>query len=1082
MVTLLIGPDWKQNNSTVFKMLAQDVNQEQGNRILLVPELISHQSERQLSEYAGDCASRFAEVLSFTRLAKRVAQDSETRLMDCLDNGGRIVAMAAATRMLHSKLKAYASVETKPEFLMGLLDAVDEFKRCCITPETLMEASRQTQGSLSQKLEELSLILEAYDAVCARGKRDPRDQITWLLELLEDCDFAEKHVFYIDSFPDFSRQNMDILYHLILNSPNVVISLTCDHPGSDAMAFEKAGATAANIISFANRNQVACQVQYVSCEDSILHSICTYLLQGSVPEGIGTGCLHLYKADSVYTECCNVVEKITELVEGGCRYRDISIVCPDMQTYENPVYSLLKRSHIPAYLSGTEDILEKTVIHTVLTAMDAALGGFEQRDVLRYLKSALSPINIEACDKIENYAILWSINGKSWLHSWENHPKGLNEEWSDWDKAALEELNKKREKAMQPLENLREGFRNAIGVRQQILALYQFLSEVELGKRLQYLAKTMDEQGDNRNAQIMNQLWDILIGALEQMYDVLGDITWDTETFTRLLKLLLSQYDVGTIPSVLDAVTVGSVSAMRCQKSKHLFVLGASEGVFPSYGSAAGVLNDQERSCLIALGVPLNAGAIDGLQTQFSEIHDVFCGALETVSVSYSGGQPSFIYNRLKKMINMETDAKGELGAALTDRWEAAAYLSSRGDHAAAEALELMEEYNAVCHSKDHTLGTIEEENIRALYGNTLHLSASQIDRLAECRLSYFLKYGLKAKERKAANIDPAEFGTYVHAVLEECGKTVVKMGGFKNVSLEQTLQIASEFSAKYFADKFAKISTQRMNYHFNKNSGEVQQIVKELWNEMQDSQFQAKEFELHFGKEGRMPAVSIPGSKLDAQLQGYVDRVDSWNQNGTEYVRVVDYKTGKKDFDYCDVYNGIGLQMLLYLYALEDGGEEIFGSNPVVAGVQYFPARVPLVAADGFLTPEEAENEHSKEFKRKGLILSDEPVLRAMEPSDEPKRLSIKRNKDGLVSGDVATSHQFVQLKKYLYKLLKKIVDDISSGNVTPNPYTRGTSHNACAFCPYGPVCHPEEVVDRRNFKKITADRFWSDIEKEVE
>ena len=37
----------------------------------------------------------------------------------------------------------------------GLIEAVDEFKRCCITPMDLRMASEQTGGSLAQKLEEL---------------------------------------------------------------------------------------------------------------------------------------------------------------------------------------------------------------------------------------------------------------------------------------------------------------------------------------------------------------------------------------------------------------------------------------------------------------------------------------------------------------------------------------------------------------------------------------------------------------------------------------------------------------------------------------------------------------------------------------------------------------------------------------------------------------------------------------------------------------------------------------------------------------------------------------------------------------
>lgn len=44
--------------------------------------------------------------------------------------------MAAAAKNLSSRLKAYAAVETKPEFLTGLIDAVDEFKRAAFPRPT----------------------------------------------------------------------------------------------------------------------------------------------------------------------------------------------------------------------------------------------------------------------------------------------------------------------------------------------------------------------------------------------------------------------------------------------------------------------------------------------------------------------------------------------------------------------------------------------------------------------------------------------------------------------------------------------------------------------------------------------------------------------------------------------------------------------------------------------------------------------------------------------------------------------------------------------------------------------------------
>ena len=194
-----------------------------------------------------------------------------------------------------------------------------------------------------------------------------------------------------------------------------------------------------------------------------------------------------------------------------------------------------------------------------------------------------------------------------------------------------------------------------------------FLEDIGLQQRLSHLADRLDQEGDSRTAQELNQLWEIILGAMEQMHDILGATAWDTESFIRLFRLLLSQYDVGTIPTVLDSVTVGPVSAMRCQQQKHLIVLGAMEGCMPGYGGSTGVLTDQERVALRKMGVPLTGGAMEGLQEEFAAIYGVFCGAMESVTVSCPAGQPSMVYRRLLEMVGEEEQAEAGLGSALKD-------------------------------------------------------------------------------------------------------------------------------------------------------------------------------------------------------------------------------------------------------------------------------------------------------------------------------------------------------------------------------------------------------------------------------
>ena len=1086
MLTLLIGTDWTANRDAVLQMIAEDVQARKGGRILIVPELISHDMERRLCEAAGDTASRFAQVLTFTRMARRVSDALGLSSFECLDNGGRMVAMAATVRHLHSKLKAYGSVGTRPEFLTGLVDAVDEFKRCCISADDLKAASERTEGALAQKLEELSLILEAYDSFCVRGKRDPRDQMTWLLEQMEDSTFAEDHTFYIDGFPDFTRQHGAIIEHLIRCSERVVISLNCDRVGSKALAYEKAGKTASEMIGFAKKGDIPYEIQVVEPYRTVLDPVRQSLFQGNIDLRSGLDAyVSAKRGEGIYDECRGAAARVLELVRGGARFRDISVVCADMAGYENAVRLAFHRSGIPMYRSGTDEILRENIVNSVLCAMETALNGFERREVLRYAKSVLSSLNQQQCDLLENYSFIWGISGNAWTTPWKEHPAGLKTVWSQEDEQTLDALNAARAILIEPLVHLRNRFRDSKNLSQQVRAIYEFFEEISLADRLDQLADRMDADGDNRSAQILSQLWDILMTALEQLHDVLGDTVWDQDSFTRLFMLLLGQYDVGTIPSVLDAVTVGPVSAMRCHQVRHLIVLGVQEGAMPGYKGSAGVLTDREREQIRSLDVPLTGGGLEGLQSEFADIYGVFCSASESVMITYGSGQPSFVYNRICSMVGGDSKFSDTEFMTLTDRIRAAAYFSSVWDEDSAKCLGIGEEYHWIGAKKEYHLGQVAPENIEKLYGKRLRLSASRIDKQAECRLSYFLQYGLKVKELKEATVDPAEFGTYIHWVLEQTVKAVMELGGFREVSLEKMLELAHGYSDEYVQEQFKSLDSERMTYLLGRNVRELDFIATELWNELSVSLFAPVGFEVSFGTraDSDLPEVHIPNAAIETSLNGFVDRVDLWFDGNNRYFRVVDYKTGSKAFDYCDVLVGTGLQMLLYMYALEEGGEHLLGAFPIPAGVQYFPAKYPVVSMHGH-SDESAVLKKRMErdlLSRKGLLLKDQAVLDAVEPEGAPKRMTARISEEESKCRFVADKNQLKQLRQYVFHVIRKLIGQIASGNVEPNPYRRGNNHDACRFCAYKTVCNPATVYGVRNYEETNAERFWQEIGREL-
>ena len=1077
MLRLLLGKDWKILRQKILTQIGENVDNRQEGNVLIVPELVSHEMERALCAAAGDSSSRYAEVLSFSRLCRAVADEVGSAGLRCLDNGGRVVAMAAGARQLSSRLKAYAALESKPEFLKELVDAVDEFKRCCITPEELKRAAGEVSGSFAQKLEELALLMESYDGLCAQGRRDPRDQMTWLLEQLESCDYGENHIFYIDGFPDFTRQNMAILEHLICVSPLVTVALNCDEVDSRLLAFEKPGKTAGELFRIAKRRGVAVEIIRVGSDAEPLALAREHLFQGSLSKETAKGVLHTYRAENLWQETMAAAMEAARRIRQGCRYRDITLVVSDMAAYGGPAEMIFRRMGIPLYRAGTQDILRQSVIATVMAALEAASSDFEPKAMQRYLRSAMSPLDADICDKLENYVYMWSIRDKQWLSPWTRHPGGFSKEaekkpLTAQEKAQLEELNALRRTVAEPLERLRKNLSDGKPLAEQVKGLYRFLEELQMEQRLEQQAREMDGRGEHRQAQILNQLWEILVSALEQMYDVLGDTRWEPEQFQRLLRLLLSQYDVGTIPPVLDAVQMGPVSALRCHEAKHLLVLGAGEGSFPSYSGSKGVLTDQERVALRKLDVQLTGGAEEGIQEEFAEIYGVFCGASETIDVFCSAEQPSYLFSRLSELCGGPETPDVRLEFALSSPKAAAGWLAQQGLPEQAEALGVRDACAEILSRRDFSLGRLTRQTLEDLYGRQLRLSASQVDTQAECRLLYFLKYGLKAKERKPAQVDPAEFGTFVHAVLEDTVRRVRQAGGFQSVSLESTQRIARESAERYRRERFSALESNRAQNLLERNQRELSMIVEELWRELHEGQFQPVGEEVSFGEEGVLPWIQIPNADMQAALQGKIDRVDAWQGPGSPYFRVVDYKTGQKSFDLCDVTQGVGLQMLLYLFALEHSGDVFFGERCYPAGVEYFPARAPYLSVKGDMDAQEVEKKRRKAWQRSGMLLDDSQILEAMEPENGEKKV--------LTDIFHADRAQLRKLERYVFELLTGVVNDIASGCVTPNPYTRGTAFDPCTFCPYGAVCHPAENAQRRNFEKINEERFWETVEKE--
>lgn len=1082
--------DWKYNSTQAIREICDQAEQGTGKKLMLVPEQNSFDTEWALCEAGGDRISRFAEVLSFTRLATRVFSEAGGAAIPTLEKSGRMIAMANALELIRPQLTLYAGHVAKPEFLQQLLRLVDEFHGYGLTAEEVRGARESLSDRLSGKLEELLLILETYDMVCAGARQDPSTRLDRLCEALHDCEYSKNAWVVVDGFTDFTAQELSVLEALIIRAEQVSVYLLCDDLVRGRGAFDVTRKTAAQLTQLAARNNVYCRTSRLAppVRDGALEHLSAELYAPKLtefPREAPEICL--CQARSAVEEADLAVGRIQKLILDGCRYREIGIAFTDEAVYAPLMENCLERYGIPAYYSGSREILRQPVIRAVVYALEAAVQGMEPESVAEYLKSGYAPVTPDLADRIENYAFVWNLRGSRWSRPFDRNPAGIRTDGKQTPEELTEKLrplNEAREAAILPLCTLHDDLTDAKNVEEQVLALDRFLEQIGLRQTLEQRVTALQEQGAFQTAQELSQLYEILLDTMEQIYGVLGRFVRTPDEFFRFFRAALSQNSVGSIPSALDSVRVGKLSAMRNVRIRHLILLGANDGMLPALEQGGGILSDGERRSMLQAGLPVAPDDAARIDRELLTAFTVLTAPGDSVYLSCNQENPSFLFTRLEKMF---PDRAKERPMPLPSRPEQAAAEAAGAPEAERvrilkELPELTVPTGRLIYRAGYAPGTLDRRAVESLYGRHLYLSASKIDRFASCKYAYFLEYGLKIHEQRKAAVDAAAYGTFVHDVLEHTVRAVEAEGGFRSVSLERTLELAEDFCDQYVAEKLDGLSglTTRGSYLFHRNYREVLAVVRELYGELSQSDFRPVSFELAFKGE---TAIPITGNLAVGSMTGCVDRVDLYTtEEGKTYLRVVDYKTGKKAFDYTDVLEGMGLQMLIYLFVLTKEAEHFYGKQLEPAGVLYFPARYGVGWNKTPLTPEEADRDRRKELCRSGLLLDDPDILRAMEEGPEPVFLPYKINKKtNSRSGSLATADQLTLISRHVVHTLGRLADEISAGEIKADPYWRGPDHNACQWCDYQEVCHVRSgEVDLRRLQNTKADQFWSILGKE--
>jgi len=1032
--------------------IKQRMSKGEFDMFLIVPEQYSHNAERQLCAVCGDTLSLHAEVLSFTRLCSHILSETGGASLQTLDATGQILAMYRALESVSSMLKVYNLKRMHTEVLERLLEAVKEFKSLNITPQMLQNAANQVSNPLSDKLCDLSLIFDAYDAILKTYGGDAADRLTLLADKITESSFGKAGHIFFDGFNDFTVQELCVIEELLRKGANITVSITCDMNNVGEI-FELPYRTISQLKRIADEYNVK-TTQEIHENSSTHENVETSLMFlerhifDDAPPEFTDECnnIRVYTASNRYVECEYAAYEIWTFVKNnGYRWRDIGVMVRNWEEYASICENVFDKYGIPCFTSEKTDILCKPPLALIDAALEITTSSWEYKSVFRYLKTGLVGITIDECAIIENYVLKWQIRGTMWGREWIMPPHGYGRERDD-DSERLQQLNNLRIRITNPIARLRDGIKSESSVQEKLRALYSFLEEIELQKRISEKADDFNIRGELRLADEYAQLWDIIISAMEQMYAILGDEKISASEFHRLLAIALSQNNVGAIPVSLDRTMLGGMAMSRRRDLKAVIILGATDDNLPTLSKATGALSDNERVLLHEIVKDIPAGLEERLCREMNMLYSTLTLPSNELVIMYSsseGQRPSFVVKRLYEMFSLsETLLSKEQYMAVAKQ----------------PYLELMLSGNI----QDNSTNTYTQEDSRShnrelskqmalsLYGDKIALSATRVDRYYSCPYKHFLQNGLKLEPRTYAEFDALTAGNFMHYVLEKVFNEIKENIGFKETDEQTYLALTKKYISEYENDVLLNFEgkNERFKYLFRRHQVDVEYVVRDMANELKNSSFMPLDFELDM-------------SKLSVSERGLIDRVDGYEYGEKLYIRVVDYKTRKAayKFEINDILQGRDMQMLIYLFSLAKYGREIYGKEIEPVGVLYVPARDVILSTSRNATEGEIEKKREDEMRRSGLVLNDSNVLEAMENSEVKRFLPVRTKKDGSFTGNsLVDKTQIALLSKHVDNMMNNAKSNIKNGYNECNPYYKNENDNACVYCEYRSVCRFDE------------------------
>ena len=1082
---LITGRAAEGKTFTLYEKLGRLVSSGRENVVLVVPDQFTDATERRLLRHLGAPVMNRVRVSGFARLAERTLREYDPSLLPAASEAAKAMIMHLTIEGLRDSIDIFDPDTRDFSLEKGMLSADAVFSADSLSADALRDcASRMEQGPLAAKARETAMILEGYRESLNDLFSDKNSYPDALRELLRrDPAVFAGYTFAFDAFNGFTGAEYALIDALMVRARECCFCLCTDKTSDaedDTGAFTYVRGTASKLIQSAKKHGIPVSVVHPDAVDSGRNDALDHLERNiyvPVPEVFDgdASAIRTVRARDVRDECEFVAREIKRLLmDEGLRCRDIAVIQRSDGTYNRRLFSAFKKYGIPYFDDRRRCITEEPLIRALLAAIDCAVTELNTENILVYAKSGFSALDDAEVCAIDSYTAMWDIKGSKWRERWTMSPRGLGSGAADDEFA--DAINSAREKLVTPLLDFKKELCAASTGREFCEAVMDFLSVTGAADRVRAFASELYGAGRISEAKNSALAWDALTSLLTTIAAVTGERGLKPVIFRNILTLSCAVTSTGDIPRGLDAVTVGSAERIRLGDVNTVFVVGAVQDEFPKYDAALPVFTQGEYDVLQDNGFAVDVDPDTRAAKERLLVYRALSAPKERLYVVYreAGYDGNEVFpSEAVTMISRIFPSNKETGSAEKDflalsrgkkpaftQYVRSADRDAEFHVALRELLSEDPQYAGRIAGADRMIenkrAAIADRDVAVrLFGETLNLSTTQIEKYHKCPFAYFCRYGMRVTGPASSDLDAALTGTLIHYVLQVL---MLSPGprGIASLDEEKRYALCRKTVNDYVSEHFDGVdpTTGAMRYRLSNITVILEKCLERIIGEFAGSDFVVSDTELAIGKDIPPYKLGLPDGG-EIVIRGSVDRVDTCPIGGRTYVRVVDYKTGKQDFSFADVLAGLDLQMLVYLICAVENGKDRYGDT-VPAGVLYFNANAvpdPDLGRD----PDEEQRKKSqkKKYVMKGFVLDDEELIRAMEHDGEgvyiPARVT-----GGEVKGKTIDLMRLKKLHGYIDGLLTDMGQALHDGGIEDLPVDKpvGRGQTVCEFCDYRDVC----------------------------